>query len=105
MPQNLCLIVGGKLSTQSLLETVQNEVEPRIKEHNQANGPKPAGWKRPFMETPSADKVAITQTKKDTVEFPEKDESMGEVMVSFVGPEYTESSDIKNDVMQHSQLS
>ncbi|KAF8307697.1 hypothetical protein DL93DRAFT_2064630 [Clavulina sp. PMI_390] len=95
VPHNLCLIVAGKLSTQALLETVQSQVEPRIIAHKQANGPVPPGWKRPFLETPSATPFKISEPREDTVEFPEKDESLGELMLSFVGPSYADYLDRK----------
>lgn len=87
MPHNFCLIVAGKLAsgTKSLLDVVQREVEPRIVEHGQNQGPRPQGWKRPFLETESANRT-LQATVKETVEFPEKDESVGEVMVSILGP-------------------
>ncbi|KAI0778573.1 Metalloenzyme, LuxS/M16 peptidase-like protein [Trametes elegans] len=88
VPHNLSLIVTGKLAsgTKSLLDVVQNEVEPRIVEHGQNKGPKPEGWKRPFVETASAQRKPIAQTIKETVEFPEKDESVGELQIGFLGP-------------------
>lgn len=88
MPHNLTLIVAGKLAsgTGSLLDVVQNQIEPRVIEHKQNNGPKPAGWKRPFIETPSAQRGPIADTVKVDVEFPEQDESVGEVQINFRGP-------------------
>lgn len=88
VPHNLTLIVTGKLAsgTSSLLDVVQTQVEPTIAKHGQANGPKPTGWKRPFLETSSADRQPITKTVKETVEFPEKDESVGELQIAFLGP-------------------
>ena len=88
VPHNLTLIVAGKLAsgTTSLLDVVQNQVEPTIVAHGQNKGPKPPGWKRPFMETASAQRKPISQTIKETVEFPEKDESVGEVQIGFLGP-------------------
>lgn len=90
VPHNLCLIVAGKLSTKTLLETIQARVEPSIAKHGHANGPRPTGWKRPFMETPSAEKFSFSEDKKATIEFPEKDESVGEVQIGFIGPPPTE---------------
>ncbi|KAJ8494623.1 hypothetical protein ONZ51_g2236 [Trametes cubensis] len=88
VPHNLTLIVAGKLAsgTRSLLDVVQNQVEPSIVAHGQNKGSKPPGWKRPFMETASALRKPISQTIKETVEFPEKDESVGEVQIGFLGP-------------------
>ncbi|KAH9944050.1 Metalloenzyme, LuxS/M16 peptidase-like protein [Epithele typhae] len=92
VPHNLTLIVAGKLAsgTESLLNVVQNQVEPSIAAHGQNQGPKPVGWKRPFVETPSADRKPIAATIKETVEFPEKDESVGELVIGFRGPPPTE---------------
>ncbi|TBU62037.1 Metalloenzyme, LuxS/M16 peptidase-like protein [Dichomitus squalens] len=88
VPHNLTLIVTGKLAsgTTSLLDVVQKEVEPSIVEHKQNRGPKPEGWKRPFVETASAQRNPIPETVKETVEFPEKDESVGELQIGFLGP-------------------
>ncbi|KAH8102439.1 Metalloenzyme, LuxS/M16 peptidase-like protein [Cristinia sonorae] len=88
VPQNLSLIVSGKLAsgTLSLLEVVQNKVEPTIAEHGQNKGPHPEGWKRPFVETASANRSPPTVTITDSIEFPEKDESVGELQINFMGP-------------------
>ncbi|PSS37563.1 hypothetical protein PHLCEN_2v579 [Hermanssonia centrifuga] len=88
VPQNFTLIVAGKLAsgTQSLLNVVQTQVEPSLIAHGQNQGPRPAGWKKPFVETPSANRPAFSETIKETVEFPEKDESVGEIQISWVGP-------------------
>jgi Zn-dependent M16 (insulinase) family peptidase len=77
VPHNLALIVAGKLTegTSSLLRVVQEQVEPRLIQHKQNKGSHPAGWKRPFVETPSAERKPIPATTKSLVEFPEKDES------------------------------
>ncbi|KAL1951615.1 hypothetical protein VTO73DRAFT_764 [Trametes versicolor] len=88
VPHNLTLIVSGKLAsgTASLLDVVQNQVEPSIVAHGQNQGAKPPGWKRPFVETVSAARKPIAATVKETVEFPEKDESVGELQIGFLGP-------------------
>ncbi|EGN98675.1 hypothetical protein SERLA73DRAFT_73284 [Serpula lacrymans var. lacrymans S7.3] len=88
VPHNLSLIVTGKLSsgTESLLTVAQEHIEPNIIAHGQIHGPRPPGWKRPFVETPSAKRGPIKEIVKETVEFPEKDESMGELLVTYVGP-------------------
>jgi hypothetical protein len=79
------------LSTRDLLQTIQTKVEPRIVEHEQTHGPKgPPGWKRPFLETPTGIPVQIADRREGTVEFPEKDESQGELRMTFVGPKHAE---------------
>jgi Zn-dependent M16 (insulinase) family peptidase len=77
VPHNLALIVAGKLSsgTSSLLQVIQEQVEPSLIDHKQNHGARPFGWKRPFVETASALRKPIPKTIKDTVEFPEQDES------------------------------
>ncbi|KAK4699612.1 presequence protease, partial [Phenoliferia sp. Uapishka_3] len=87
LPQNLTLIVAGRsLSPTSLLTTLQSTVEPSIIAHSQAHGPKPPGWIRPFVESSTASNPPKIETDKvEIVEFPEKDESVGEVMVSWIG--------------------
>jgi Zn-dependent M16 (insulinase) family peptidase len=88
VPHNFVLVVAGKLSdgTEQLLSVVQNEVEPSLIAHGQNQGARPPGWKRPFVETSSANRKPIEKTIKETVEFPEQDESSGELIISFMGP-------------------
>ncbi|KAF9240861.1 Metalloenzyme, LuxS/M16 peptidase-like protein [Melanogaster broomeanus] len=91
VPHNLSLIVTGKLSsgTKSLLSVVQEKVEPSIIAHGQNQGPRPQGWKRPFTETASAKREHIKEIAKESVEFPEKDESQGELIITYNGPPTT----------------
>ncbi|EKM83806.1 hypothetical protein AGABI1DRAFT_124130 [Agaricus bisporus var. burnettii JB137-S8] len=88
VPHNMTLIVTGKLpsGTESLLDVVQDRVEPQIIAHGQDKGSRPPGWKRPFLETPSANRIPVSKPIKETVEFPEQDESVGELAISFLGP-------------------
>lgn len=86
VPHNICLIVAGKLSTEALLGVLQEQVEPSIIQHGKAHGPRPDGWKRPFLETPSVEPPVIRGMHSEVVEFPEKDESSGEMAIYFVGP-------------------
>ncbi|KAG9104560.1 hypothetical protein FRC06_001340 [Ceratobasidium sp. 370] len=95
VPHNLCLIVSGKLKTQELLHVLQTKVEPSILAHGPAQGPKPPGWKRPFVETASSKQPNLKGVTKATVDFPEQDESAGEVGVSFQGPPPTEFTELK----------
>ena len=92
VPHNLTLIVAGRLAsgTHTLLKVLEEQVEPSLIAHDQNHGPRPEGWKRPFLETPSANQPPFTQTINDTIEFPEKDESVGEVLISWQGPPPTD---------------
>ena len=80
----MALIVTGKLTegTPSLLRVVQEQVEPSLIQHNQNKGSRPPGWKRPFVETASAQRKPIPAIKKAVVEFPEKDEGMASTLFS-----------------------
>lgn len=88
VPHNLSLVVTGKLSsgTSSLLAVLQEKVEPSIIAHGQDQGSRPEGWKRPFVETASANRQRIKEIIKEAVEFPEKDESQGELLITYNGP-------------------
>ena len=68
-----------------MLSVIQNKVEPSIIAHGQDKGPKPPGWDRPFVETPSARRKPIKELIQHTVEFPERDESTGELVINYLG--------------------
>ncbi|POW06319.1 hypothetical protein PSHT_10429 [Puccinia striiformis] len=70
--------------TTILLEVLNSQVEPSLVQHGQDRIP--SGWKRPFLETPSQGGARIEKSQTVEVEFPEKDESIGEVQISWVGP-------------------
>lgn len=82
VPYNLCLVVAGSVSSKELLQVLQNEVEASIIRHPHT---RPENWKRPFVETSSANRIALTDVKKKIVEFPENDESAGDMLLSFAG--------------------
>ncbi|KAK4057568.1 hypothetical protein OIO90_001213 [Microbotryomycetes sp. JL221] len=87
VPQNLTLIVVGRsLDPIKLLRTLEAQTLPTIVSHKQDNGPHPLGWKRPFVESSTASNPPmLTADKVEVVEFPEKDESTGELMMSWIG--------------------
>ncbi|KAN0061466.1 hypothetical protein ACQY0O_006313 [Thecaphora frezii] len=110
-PHNAALVVCGPLEREKLLDTLES-VEERLKSHGEAHGIEgPRGWKRPFVETTSSivPKIDGSKLKQPGVEpadppakgskpeakrrrafvdFPEKDESVGEVEVTWVGPKF-----------------
>ncbi|SPO40740.1 related to Zn2+-dependent endopeptidase, insulinase superfamily [Pseudozyma flocculosa] len=112
-PHNAALVVCGPLEREKLLETL-NSVEERLKQHGEAHGVAgPRGWKRPFVETPSAAVPKIDGSKLEQpgvdpadppakgsqpdskrrrafIDFPEHDESVGEVEVTWMGPKYND---------------
>ena len=76
--------------TPSILSVLQEQVEPSIIAHGQNHGPKPAGWRRPFLETPSANRPPIAKSCQNTVDFPGKDGSLGKLIISYLGPPRSE---------------
>jgi len=50
----------------------------------------PAGWKRPFVETSTAQPLSIPTSQTKVVEFMEEDESIGEIYFTFLGPPPTD---------------
>ncbi|EJD03900.1 uncharacterized protein FOMMEDRAFT_19228 [Fomitiporia mediterranea MF3/22] len=87
VPHNLALIVAGKLSegTKSLLSVAQERIEPTLVKHGYNKGAHPPGWDRPFVDTPSAYRDPL-KSQTTVVEFPEKDESVGELLFVYQGP-------------------
>ncbi|KAF8244277.1 hypothetical protein K440DRAFT_647002 [Wilcoxina mikolae CBS 423.85] len=80
-PKNLCVVIVGKVDHDDLL-TVLDKFEDNII----ADIPDPASpWRRPWVDSPPV--PLLTKSSIATVEFPEKDESMGEVIVAFLGPD------------------
>jgi Zn-dependent M16 (insulinase) family peptidase len=86
LPHNMTLIVTGRVDPTALLDVLETKVEPRIHEHKQDRGERPKGWTRPWVETRSIEKPTVP-SKTERVEFPEKDESSGEWMANWVGPD------------------
>lgn len=108
-PHNMALVVCGPLDRIALLDSL-SPIEKRLEEAGLAHGAAgPPGWKRPFMETASkvpptidgsqdlpgldpADPDAKREKlrRRAFIDFPEKDESVGEVAITWVGPDYSD---------------
>jgi len=80
-PKNLCLVLIGEINHSELLQilddfetTILNDIPPPD-----------AKFKRPWIE--SGPTPALEKTVVDTVKFPEEDESMGEILVGYLGPD------------------
>ncbi len=105
-PHNAAVVICGPLERAEMLDAIA-PVEERLVSHKMAAGVGgPSGWKRPFLETPSAQPPVIDGSKRHIdgvddadedarpdpkrrrafVDFPEKDESMGEVEITWIGP-------------------
>lgn len=88
VPHNLCVIVMGAFDkgTASLLQVLQEQVEPSIMCHCRNQGPWPADWKRPFVETASAVHIPLVGEVKETIKYPDYTEWHGSVLIQFHGP-------------------
>lgn len=84
-PKNLRLVLIGEVDHANLLEILDDYENSILDQVPSLQAP----FKRPWVEsnkTPPLSKTII-----DTVEFPEEDESTGEVLIGFFGPECTNS--------------
>lgn len=79
-PQNLAVVIVGEADHENLLEILDN-FEESIKDDIP---PQDAPFKRPFVDSPQP--PPLEKTTVETVEFPEEDESTGEIVVAFFGP-------------------
>ncbi|KAG7288803.1 hypothetical protein NEMBOFW57_005161 [Staphylotrichum longicolle] len=79
-PQNLAIIIIGEADHDDLLR-ILDEFEESIKDDIPPPNP---DFKRPFVD--SAQPPPLEKTIVETVEFPEEDESTGDVVVAFFGP-------------------
>lgn len=88
VPQNVTVCVFGQaVHPLRLLKTLIDEVEPRLAAAGLANGVRPRGWKRPFVETSTAQNPPrLFKNEIEVVKFAEKDESTGEVRLHWIGP-------------------
>ncbi|KJZ75005.1 hypothetical protein HIM_05491 [Hirsutella minnesotensis 3608] len=83
-PRNLCLVIVGETNHEDMLK-ILDEFEDSIKDDIP---PLTAPFKRPWVE--SAQPPALKETTITTAEFPEEDESVGEILVGFFGPDCTD---------------
>lgn len=84
-PKNLCLVLTGEIDHAELLE-VLDDFEATILE----DIPSPdAPFKRPWVE--SEQTSALEKSTIETVNFPEEDESFGQIEIRFLGPSCVDS--------------
>jgi Zn-dependent M16 (insulinase) family peptidase len=83
-PRNMCIVIIGEVDHDELLrilddfeESVKNDIPP-------VNAP----FKRPWIE--SAQPPPLKETIVETVEFPEEDESVGDMVMAYFGPNCTD---------------
>ncbi|CAG8436117.1 11827_t:CDS:10 [Scutellospora calospora] len=86
-PNNLCLIITGKLPHSELFK-VLDPLDERIA----SKGELPP-CKRPFVD--SVPIPLLEKSIQETVEFPDEDESMGRVVIAWLGPTIDEFLDLR----------
>ncbi|WPH03609.1 Hypothetical protein R9X50_00649200 [Acrodontium crateriforme] len=80
-PKNMCLVLTGEVDHDQLLQILDDFEDTILKDVPPIDAP----FQRPW--TDSKPNPPIKETKIDTVKFPEEDESMGEIMTAFLGPD------------------
>ncbi|KAG8525481.1 uncharacterized protein KY384_009125 [Bacidia gigantensis] len=84
-PKNLCIVLVGAVNHTNLLD-VLDEFEDTILD----SVPKPdAPFKRPWVDSEQA--PPLKESVTEVVQFPEEDETMGEILISFFGPAYKDT--------------
>ena len=81
-PRNLCLIIIGSVNHASLLDTLdrfETNIEDQIPEPRTSS-------KRPWVDSKQA--PTLNSSLVETMEFPDEDESFGEVSINFFGPDF-----------------
>ena len=96
-PKNLCLVVVGEVDHGGLLSKLDDFEGTII----QDIPPPDAPFKRPW--TDSAQTPSLQTTSVETVEFPEEDESSGEIMISFLGPDCNDDLQSKHTPSSQAQ--
>ncbi|KAJ5105494.1 hypothetical protein NUU61_002841 [Penicillium alfredii] len=83
-PKNLCLIITGEVDQQNMLEILDKFEDTILDVIPSPDSP----FKRPWVDSEQAPPLEKSIIK--TVEFPEEDESFGEIEIRFVGPDCTD---------------
>ncbi|GAA5857081.1 hypothetical protein JCM9279_001948 [Rhodotorula babjevae] len=86
-PQNMTVVVTGQaIRPEQLLHTLQTTIEPALVKAALANGPRPRGWVRPFVESSTArNPPQLAQDIVQHVDFADSDESVGAIEISWIG--------------------
>ncbi|KAI8960573.1 Metalloenzyme, LuxS/M16 peptidase-like protein [Daldinia sp. FL1419] len=79
-PRNMCIVIVGEVDHDNLL-TILDQFEESVKDDLP---PLDAPFKRPWID--SEQPPPLSKTIVETVEFPEEDESTGDMAVAFFGP-------------------
>ncbi|KIV78033.1 hypothetical protein, variant [Exophiala sideris] len=84
-PRNLCLALFGEVNHKELLAILDDFESSIISDIPSPDAP----FKRPWID--SKHTPALTKSTLERVEFPEEDESFGEVDIRFLGPDCSDA--------------
>lgn len=84
-PKNLRVVIVGEVDHSNLLHVLDKFEESIVSEVPTKDAP----FTRPWVDSKRT--PALTKSVIDTVEFPEEDESTGEILIGFFGPDYTDN--------------
>ncbi|KAJ0419969.1 Metalloenzyme, LuxS/M16 peptidase-like protein [Aspergillus carlsbadensis] len=83
-PKNLCLIITGEVDQEDMLKRLDQFEDTILDVIPSPDSP----FKRPWVDSVQA--PPLSQSIIKTVEFPEEDESYGELEIRFLGPDCTD---------------
>ncbi|KAH9905054.1 Metalloenzyme, LuxS/M16 peptidase-like protein [Xylariomycetidae sp. FL2044] len=84
-PRNMCIIIIGEVDHEHLLQ-ILGQFEDSVKDDIPSTG---SPFRRPWIESPQP--PALKSTNVESIEFPEEDESTGDMVVAFFGPNCTDT--------------
>lgn len=81
VPQNVTVMaIGSALDPAKLLATLQEKVEPTFVRAGMDEGPRPRGWRRPFVESSTVDNPPeIVENETQEVLYPSRSETVGSI--------------------------
>ncbi|EME39208.1 hypothetical protein DOTSEDRAFT_75067 [Dothistroma septosporum NZE10] len=79
-PKNLRVIITGEVDHDELLQILDDFETTIVEDVPKLGDP----FRRPWVDSKPTPR--LTETKVDTIQFPEEDESMGELTVGWLGP-------------------
>ncbi|EMR62792.1 putative zinc metalloprotease protein [Eutypa lata UCREL1] len=83
-PRNMCIVIVGEVDHENLLE-ILDKFEESVKDDIPSLD---TPFRRPWIESPQP--PTLKETTIETIEFPEEDESTGDMVVAFFGPNCTD---------------
>ncbi|KAL7267686.1 hypothetical protein RUND412_009713 [Rhizina undulata] len=87
-PKNLCLVIIGEIEHDELLKILDGFETSILNDIPEPSTP----WRRPWIDSKPV--PPISKSVVETVEFPEQDESTGEISVVFLGPDCTDAKEM-----------